>query len=264
MRRRALLTTISQGNDYYSNYMTIEALEDELTISLSQNACEYRIDDGSWYSLSADTNTLSINKGQKISFKITNPTISTSYGIGTFTISKKCNVSGNIMSLLYGDNFIGQTDLSGRMYVFYKLFRNCTTLQSAENLILPATALGRACYNNMFYDCTSLTVAPELPATTLGIYCYSSMFYGCTSLTVAPELPATKLASNCYYFMFTGCSKLNYIKMLATNIIASNCLYYWVNGVASSGTLVKHKDMTTLPSGDSGIPSGWTVVNDEE
>ena len=50
--------------------------------------------------------------------------------------------------------------------------------------------------------------------------------------------------------------------MLATNISASNCLSNWVQYVASSGTFVKHPDMTTLPTGTSGIPSGWTVVND--
>jgi hypothetical protein len=52
--------------------------------------------------------------------------------------------------------------------------------------------------------------------------------------------------------------------MLATDISASSCLYIWVNNVASSGTFVKHPDMTSLPSGVSGIPSGWTVVNDGE
>ena len=47
--------------------------------------------------------------------------------------------------------------------------------------------------------------------------------------------------------------------MLATNISASNCLSNWVNNVASTGTFVKHPDMTTLPTGTSGIPEGWTV-----
>jgi hypothetical protein len=49
--------------------------------------------------------------------------------------------------------------------------------------------------------------------------------------------------------------------MLATDISASNCLYKWVDGVASTGTFVKHKDMTSLPSGIKGIPTGWTVEN---
>ena len=261
--------------------------------------------------------TPSINIGQKISFKITNPTISSTEGISKFVVDKAFNVEGNIMSLLYGDNFEGQIDLSGKDKVFYKLFNNCTTLKSTENLILPATTLASHCYSymfegctglttvpkilpattlatycyswmfygctslistpqlpattlvdycysRMFSNCTSLTTAPQLPATTLVSNCYPNMFYGCTNLTTAPELPATTLVDYCYYSMFRDCSNLNYIKMLATNISATVCLDNWVSGVASTGTFVKHPNMTTLPNGYSGIPSGWTVVNDGE
>jgi hypothetical protein len=46
----------------------------------------------------------------------------------------------------------------------------------------------------MFYDCTSLTIAPELPATTLADNCYQYMFYNCASLITAQSiLPATTL-----------------------------------------------------------------------
>ena len=289
MRRRELLASsiIEEILGYYQEYFTIEALEDGLTVKLSSNASQYSINGGDWVSLASGTISPSINKGQRISFKINKPGISTLYGIGTFTVSKAFNAEGNIMSLLYGDDFIGQTDLSGKNYVFYRLFYNCTTLQSAENLILPATTLADYCYYYMFYGCTSLTTAPELPATTLADYCYYFMFYGCTSLTTAPELPATTLANNCYTYMFRGCtslttapelpattlanscyvymfygcSNLNYIKMLATDISAINCLSNWVGGVAETGTFVKHPQMTTLPSGVNGIPNGWTVEN---
>ena len=297
------------NNDYQSEYFTIEALEDGLTAKLSTNACEYRIDDGSWNNLSAGSNTPSINKGQTLSFKGNlTPTFN---GIGTFTISKKCNLKGNIMSMLYGDDFIGQNDLTSKDYAFCKLFMNCTNIVDASELILPATTLADNCYSimfqsctslttapelpatilttscysdmfkgctsltiapelpattlafdcyyNMFQGCTSLTIAPELPATALVYSCYQYMFQGCTSLTTAPELPATALAKYCYYNMFQGCSNLNYIKMLATDISASNCLGNWVNGVASTGTFVKDPNMTSLPSGNNGIPNGWTV-----
>jgi hypothetical protein len=141
------------------------------------------------------------------------------------------------------------------------MFYGCTSLTTAPSL--PATTLSKSCYYAMFYGCTSLTTAPELPATTLATYCYDRMFYGCTSLTTAPELPATKLANYCYRNMFNSCRKLNYIKMLATDISAINCLYGWVSGVAPAGTFIKHPDMTSLPAGNNGIPSGWTVVDYE-
>ena len=87
------------------------------------------------------------------------------------------------------------------------------------------------------------------------------MFYNCTSLETAPALPATTLVNGCYGGMFSNCSKLNSIVMLATDISATNCLDNWVRNVASTGTFVKAASMTSLPSGEDGIPLGWTVIN---
>ena len=115
----------------------------------------------------------------------------------------------------------------------------------------------------MFYKCTSLTEAPVLPATLLASCCYYNMFYKCTSLTEAPELPATTLAEACYREMFSGCSKLNKITMLATDISAADCLNQWLYNVSSKGTFIKAAEMdeSKFTTGESGIPSGWTVVN---
>jgi hypothetical protein len=141
------------------------------------------------------------------------------------------------------------------------MFKDCTSLTAAPEL--PATVLATDCYSTMFLGCSSLTQAPELPATVLADYCYRAMFYGCTSLTQAPELPATALKSWCYINMFYNCTSLNYIKCLATNISASNCTTYWVPGVSSTGTFVKHPDMTDWTTGTNGIPEGWEVVDAE-
>ena len=222
--------------DYSKEYFIIEALEDGLTVQLSQNASKYRIDNGEWMSLDADTATPLINSGQKISFKITNPAISSFYGIGTFTVNKAFNVEGNIMSLHYGDDFEGQTDLSGKDCAFYVLFSNCTTLQNAENLILPATTLADDCYSNMFNGCTSLTTAPELPATTLADDCYSNMFNGCTNLTEAPQLPATTLADYCCFYMFNGCTSLTTAPQLLATTLVSGCYNSMFDGCTSLTT----------------------------
>ena len=92
---------------------------------------------------------------------------------------------------------------------------------------------------------------------------FSSMFSNCTGLTDASKLilPVTTLTNNCYSSMFKGCTNLNYIKCLATNISASNCTLNWLQGVSPTGTFVK-KAGVTWPSGASGIPSGWTVVEE--
>ena len=191
--------------DASKNYFTIEVLEDGLQVNIP-NYYEYCIDDGFWNKATSIT-YINADAGQSIYFKGT-LTPSNHNGIGNFTITKKCNLSGNIMSLLYGDEFEGQTDLTGKDYVFYDLFFGCDTIIDASQLILPSTTLAYSCYESMFRGCKSLSQAPELPATTLVKNCYNCMFQDCTSLVTAPELPATTLAEFCYRYMFRNCTSL--------------------------------------------------------
>lgn len=262
----------------------------------------YSFDKETWTSW--DYSDITIPNGSTLYMKGTNSTMDG----GWFAMSGSIAANGNIMSLLYGDNFIGQLTIPsnncftslfmgctglttapilpattltencyGNMfngcesltsapqlpaktlatYCYNAMFNGCTSLTAAPQL--PATTLVNNCYWDMFYGCSSLTSAPTLPATTLTEYCYFEMFRGCTSLTQAPQLPATILRNSCYYNMFYGCSNLNYIKMMATDISANNCLYNWVNGVAASGTFVKNANATWTTTGESGIPTGWTV-----
>lgn len=257
MRRRFF----NNKNVDINNYLTIEALEDNLQVRFPQENLMYSIDGMIWQKLIAGQYSPPINAGQTISFK-GNLTSLPWIGIGTFTITKRCNLLGNCMSMLFGDDAVNNYSLSDKHSAFWYLFHGCTTIIQVSESFLPATTLADSCYYHMFSNCTNLTTAPELPATTLADSCYYSMFRGCSSLVNAPSvLPATTLADRCYYEMFLGCRNLNYIKMLATDISASNCLNSWVNGVASTGTFVKNPAITSLPTGDSGIPSGWTVKN---
>ena len=202
------------------------------------------------------------------------------------------SVQGNIMSLIYGDNFIGQTTLTAP-YTFCSFFGGGNewsyqdaavyNIRSAKHLIMPATTLTPYCYAYMFYWKPGLTHAPmNLPATTLAEGCYYNMFGLCEDLTNAQSiLPATTLAEKCYYGMFNVCNlttspilpapsvpteayknmfgsnhSLNYITMLATQL-GANALENWVVSVAPTGTFVKAPQQNSLPIGDSGIPTGW-------
>lgn len=142
-----------------------------------------------------------------------------------------------------------------------EMFQGCTSLVNAPKLSI--ASYGNQTFRNMFNGCTALVSVPSdmLPNTTLGGSCYFIMFQNCTNLVNAPILPATTLAAYCYYQMFYGCTKLKTITMLATDISADNCLTQWVKSVSSTGTFTKNSAMSSLPTGDSGIPSGWTVVN---
>ncbi len=255
-----------QSGDYTQDYLTFTVLTDG-TIpwksigSGMAKAISYRINGGSWTSITAGDNvTISVVAGDVVELKGNNQTYASDrsnysgFDGGTATF----NISGNIMSLVYGDDFSGQTALTGT-YNFCSLFKQSKAV-SAENLILPATSLTECCYRAMFSKCTTLEVAPALPATTLGAYCYYFMFEDC-AITTAPELRAPTLVSNCYGNMFTGCRSLNYILCLAVDKSASGCLTNWVKSVSSTGTFVK-KESVTWTTGNNGIPTNWTVMDD--
>ena len=218
-----------------AGYMKVVALEDGLTVSFSK-PLEYSFDEIVWQSLPANTGTPAINKDQYVAFRANNLTPNSSSGIGTFSIDKQCDLKGNCMSLLFGDDFSDKVDLTGYDYAFYKLFYNQSNIKSVDTGFLPATTLRGYCYMEMFYGCTSLTTSPELPATTLANCCYWSMFQGCTSLTTAPELPATTLASSCYYNMFYSCTSLTTAPELTATTLASGCYYYMFYGCTSLTT----------------------------
>lgn len=221
-------------HDYSQDYFTMVVTTggDVAWAGRNNNALSYSKDNGKTWSEASDGMTLSVNEGDKVLWK--GETTSIDYiGIGTFSggTDVRYTVEGNIMSLLFGDDFKEQTSLEG---TFGSLFFNNYNLTSAEKLSLPSTTL----VNN----------------------CYYRMFYGCSRLVTAPVLPATTLTPLCYYEMFYGCVNLNYIKCLATNITDTS-LTTWVTNVASTGTFVKASSMTSWPTGTSGIPTGWTVVD---
>ena len=277
--------TVQNGTFSFTPYQSEKAY--------SSYTLSYSINGGStWTELTSGSSTPTVQSGSTIIWKGTmSPTPSggewKDFTIGQFSSTGRFEVEGNIMSLLYGDNFSGQTSLSGYNYVFSRIL-STSNLTNAENLALPATTLAKGCYANMFYGCTnlayppsnlpatslvescynsmfawcsSLNYCPWLPATTLGFACYREMFYNCTNIVYSPMLQADTLTDYCYDSMFNGCTNLSNVTCLATDISASNCTRNWLNGVSSSGTFTKDVNATFWTTGVDGIPSNWTVVN---
>ena len=253
-------------------------------------AIEYSMDEETWSSLgttSTSSLTVQIPANGKVYLRCNCTAWATLDYNNKIYAANAFNVGGNILSLIYGSSFIGQTTMKNTYtyyvfkgiftssgvvdasnlllpaeriagYAYAFMFQYCQSLTKAPNL--PATTIQGNCYNSMFKNCTSLTSVPSiLPATTLQINCYQNMFSSCTSLTTAPELPAATLKNYSYANMFTGCSSLNYIKCLSTNISATSCTTDWVSGVPLTGTFVKDSTMTSWITGTGGIPTGWTV-----
>lgn len=249
-----------------AKYLTFTALEDgtfSFYNKLTEHLISYSLDNGStWTELQPSANTPTVTSGNKILWKGELESW-LGGGIGSFASSGRFNVEGNVMSLLYANDYKNKTDLSvfGRS-IFSDLFSECKIV-SAENLSLPATTLAQECYGMMFNGCTSLISAPQLPATELANYCYAAMFLDCTSLQKAPQLLATTLANYSYNSMFKGCTSLNEVTCLATDISAVNCVDDWLYNVSPSGTFTKAASMQSWQSGFDGIPTNWTVVDAE-
>lgn len=211
-------------HDYSKDYLTIESLEDGNVIgwitrilSVAGSAVTKTIsastDNGmTWTEYTSSTGGTIIailNNGNKLLVKGLNDSYASNTHpnlcVNNFKLNGSYNVSGNIMSMVYGDSFYGDNTLTTQ-YVFQGLFRG-SKLISAENLVLPARRLTDGCYYSMFNGCTSLTTAPELPATTLASSCYGFMFDGCTSLTSEAQVPNSivPIGGNYCSYMYCGC-----------------------------------------------------------
>lgn len=253
------------GGIYENQYLTFVALGDVRFKFKSNvdnvdgvNRVSYSLDGGNnWVSLPNNTYTPMVQSGQKIMWKGTFrhelfPNDGNSHPFNNrFCCTGSYNVEGNIMSLLYGDDFIGKTSLADTCRVFTSLFDgwfpDSGSLVNAENLILPATTLGESCYDGMFWGCTSLTTLPSLPAMTLASHCYTIMFGGCSSLTSIPNnyLPATTMAEYCYQGMFAQCTSLTTAPSLPATTLANSCYYQMFDGCTSL-TIAPELPATTL------------------
>ena len=151
---------------------------------------------------------------------------------------------------------LNHTGVNGSPFSFGSMFYNCTSLLNVPDLKFMEIP-GHGCIN-MFYGCTSLVNAPALPATVVGEYSCDGMFGNCTSLVNAPILYAEKLYTYSYNDLFYGCINLSNITMLAKSFY-DDSLRYWTYNVSPTGTFTKKKGVN-IPSGSSGIPDGWTVV----
>ena len=250
--------------DYTKEYFTIELLQSgKITNGYLGHSIDYSANDGeTWTIMRENEETPIYDAGQKILMRSTSPMVEETNENFGFTVNAPFNVSGNILSLNYGENFTEHTTFDGwANWICGGLFANSQVV-SAENLILPAPSMSSH-YQAMFSGCTQLIAAPQLTGTTLQQKCYHRMFKGCTALTTAPELPALSIPKSAYTEMFSGCTSLNYIKAMFTTTPSTRYTQNWVSGVASSGTFVKNSAASWNVRGVNGIPTGWNVETAE-
>ena len=144
----------------------------------------------------------------------------------------------------YNFKFTGYTYAGGNI--------NSLLCKNPENAVITLF-----CFFKLFLYCDLLISAPLLPSTTLQNTCYKSMFEACINMTIAPILPASILSQYCYQNMFYACFKVNKITIYATDISAYQSLNYWTYNISPTGDFYCPAELT-IPTGISGIPSGWT------
>jgi len=292
-------------------------LEDGCVVSIRNKNCNtlptfyYSTNGGTtWSSVTAQKSktvtAVTIDTGETVIFKCTQNSHATDWdAYNGFQCSKDYKVYGNAMSLIWGDDFVSNSEFaSDTRSNLVALFREDTHVIDASNLILPAMIVMYQGYNGMFRGCTNLEKAPKiLPALTFIINtvtgysdAYSSMFEGCINLEEGSELPATNLGRRCYQRMFCmnrnskittpkmtkspvlpasvvvqnayeemfkGNGNLVEVTCLATTI-QSNSVNNWLLNCSDTGTFKKAASMSSWPSGTSGIPSGWTIEDYSE
>lgn len=224
--------------DYLQKYLTFIP-EENTTFSFSTNNINYSLDNGTtWITLTAGQSTPTINAGNKIIWKASGLTPTSSAGIGTFSSTGKFEAYGNTMSLVYGDDFENNTTISN--YQFFKLFYNCVNLTNIQNLILPATIAKFHCYQNMFYGCTSIIDTPLLSASSLESYCYSQMFYGCSSL--------------------------KFVELIgSSSFFQEDSFDSWLYMTSTKGVLIKNPSLSMVRSAKNASflshPTTWTLIS---
>lgn len=228
--------------DFSTIPLTFEILSDgnivfETTNVTMSKTIELKINNGEWTSITSVKNGVSfpVVSGDIVQFRGDN----TAYGnqVGYYNTFKQTtadfNAKGNILSLISSTGFTTVSALTD--YALNSLFINCTHLQNAENLLIPDVSMGYATFSGFLNGCTNMTKGPKLLPATLGGFAYANMF--------------------------KGCSNLNSIVCLATDISATSCLSNWTYNVSATGTFVK-KAGVNWTAGNSGIPNGWTVIEE--
>ena len=224
---------------------------------------EYSLDEGkTWVSLPAATPTPTIQAGNDIIWRGTYATGNAKFN---FSSTGEFKASGDMRSVVLGENF---ETLQFSNYGAYNMFRDCTKLIDASDIIFPeipngkqsvyarvfmgCTSLvyapktlpecnGSSCFSELFSGCSSMVTIPQFPTTKLTNNCFNSMFYNCAKITSTPTLPAMELVSGCYGRMFYGCSSLKTAPALPATTIVSACyqeMFYNCTSLESSPAIL--------------------------
>lgn len=125
-----------------------------------------------------------------------------------------------------------------------------------------------ATFAEMYSGCGALTVTRPLRLViedygrTVSQYSsvFDSVYSGCEALVNVTDLDINCVRQNMFSTAFRGCTSLNSVRVLVANGDGGTYSQNnWMQYVSNSGTIYKRGNFS-LPSGVSGVPTGWTVI----
>lgn len=233
------------------------------TVTLTKNGTptavmlEYSLDNGStWteWTESGNVRTKTLTAGRVMHIRNTSPT-STGFSTGSssyyqFSFDADTHAGGNIMSLLCSDPSL--SIMTG--YCFRYLFYNNIKLQTVD--LSGMTSISYNGCNGMLSGCTSLTTVDMSNVTSIDSYGCNSMLFDCTSLTTVDISGVTSIGNGGCSNMCYRCTHLSTVK-IDNPTMSSSSLSGWLINVSPTGDFYCSASLS-IPTGTSGIPTGWT------
>ena len=219
---------------------------------------EYSTDGSTWstpvYDASGKFGIALQNQNDKVYFRSSDGLSQSDTKYYRFTETEIASVGGDIRTLL---DYTDRTLSSASARCFFSMLSG-GKITDASNLDMSGiTTLSTGCFRSMFGGNSLLTAAPQSLLATVGASsAYDNMFYNCTSITETPEIHTVPNGMDSFSFMFSGCSNLNKVYLYAAGWDSSKA-DYWLDGVSATGDFY-NLGGATIPTGTNGIPSGWT------
>lgn len=242
---------LKQDPSQINEYFHIIAREPSTVGFTDLRDLQYSKDKINWTDYTSTSTMISLDTGEKLYWRRKVSTLITSSGFGNFKGSGAWNIAGNLCSLLDGTNYKTMTTLTGWSS---GIFENTLShnngvhppIVDASELYITASSPHSGFYRNFMQSNTSLVIGPKIVCDTFMVYW---SFTNCTNLEIGPEI-----LCNTFSFgeAFQNCPKLTYVKCLASNVTGR------VKLTSETGTFVKKRGVNI-----SGIPSGWTIIEED-
>ena len=252
---------------------------------------QYSLNNGAWTNLS--NSTINVSAGDTIRWRGTNTRYSSDRDkYNHFSGTALFNIKGNIVSLIYGDDFEGKESYTLQDYALNCIFLGSKCVDAYDLYIYTNT--GMRSLRHTFATCTSLIRPPKaISGQDMGTFGLGAMFNGCTSVQFLPDfsnfIPNTSSLQECfrdckavkeapafysgatpvsaYQNAFLGCSGLE-SAVLPSETLSNRSYYRMFSGCTS----LKYIELNALTgntgsTSDSsfyqwvgGVPTGGTIV----